>query len=102
MSRALTWTYTIFGSSHSHFPDQSQWCGWTGSCGSYDCKIHFRKNHHGNLKRQELLLLSPKGTWHTQAHSVRSWVGGDSVPVILPLWGPSVGCLEFPGFNIYW
>ena len=77
-------------------------CGWTGSCGSYDCKIHFRKNHHGNLKRQELLLLSPKGTWHTQAHSVRSWVGGDSVPVILPLWGPSVGCLEFPGFNIYW
>ena len=46
-------------SPQQKFSFSSQSCGWTGSCGSYDCETHVSNNHQGLLINSICVILLP-------------------------------------------
>lgn len=51
-------------------PQQGHCCGWTGPGSSYDCRMHFSKNHQGTLRNKISYSQVLEGTQHAQgSHS---------------------------------
>ena len=94
MPGVLLWAHLLVASTHRHFPDWSQCCGWINSCGSYDCKTHLDNNHKGTLKKNKIHYSQDWGLHGTpKGHTVRLKVEKEREyrPGILPLLGSEGG-----------
>ena len=103
MPAELTGLMLILAISIDVFPLGDTTYNWTCSCGCYDRRTYFSKNHQGTLRKMLLTHKSGRIYCATKGHSevmgekreLRAWA--------LPLLGSeSEVCLEFLGFTTCW
>lgn len=103
MPAELTGRILILAISIDVFPLGDPAYNWTSSCGCYDHRTYFSKNHQGTLKKMLLTHKSWRIYCATKGHSevmeekreLRAWA--------LPLLGSeSEVSLEFLGFTTCW
>lgn len=103
MPAELTGHMLILAISIDVFPLGVPTYNWTSSCGCYDCRTYFSKNHQVTLRKMLLTHKSWRIYCTTKGHSevmgekreLRAWA--------LPLLGSeSEVSIEFLGFTVYW
>lgn len=103
MPAELTGLMLILAISIDVFPLGDPTYNWTCSCGCYDRRTYFSKNHQGTLRKMLLTHKSWRIYCATKGHSEVMGEKRDLRAWALPLLGSeSEVCLEFLGFTTCW